>query len=366
MRNSNSAAGKLDERGQIVLSAIIAEHLVTGEPVGSRVVAGTAGWSSATVRNVMAELEDADLVEQPHTSAGRVPTDKGYRFYVDHRLTEAARLSRADQAQINRALARALPEASDAPLRLMEQVSHLLSEVSENVGIVVSPRPSANNRLQHIEFVHLTDARILVVLVFSPNIVQNRLVRLDEELTQDELERTARYLNAEFSGKTLAQIRTEIFALMQEEKTLYDKLLRTAAMLCERSLGSDDAAETSDVYVDGASNILAKPDFADIARLRELFRTLEEKSRVVKILDECINRETAFGDVHVAIGRENLAPAMRNCALITASYRTGAGDARGTLGVVGPMRIEYARMMAVVNYVARHVERMLRDETSAS
>jgi len=252
------------------------------------------------------------------------------------------------------------------PLRLMEQVSHLLSELSESVGIVVSPRPSANNRLQHIEFVQLTDARILVVIVFSPNIVQNRLVRLDEALTQDELERTAKYLNAEFSGKTLSQIRAEILALMREERSLYDKLLRNAAVLCERSLASDDEAEAGDVYVDGASNILAKPDFADIVRLRDLLRTLEEKSRVVRILDECINRESPFGDVHLTIGRENLAPAMQNCTLITASYRIGSGDARGTLGVVGPMRIEYARMMAVVNYVARQVERMLHDESAAS
>jgi heat-inducible transcriptional repressor len=366
MRNSNSAVGKLDERGQMVLSAIINEHLVTGEPVGSRVVAETAGWSSATVRNVMAELEDADLVEQPHTSAGRVPTDKGYRYYLDHSFGTGATglLSYADQMRINRELAHALLESGDMSLRLMEQVSHLLSQLSENVGIVVSPRPSGNNRLQHIEFVQLSDGRILVVLVYSPNIVQNRLVRFEEEITQDELERAARYLNAEFSGKALTQIRAEILALMREEKTLYDKLLRNAALLCERSLANTDANETGDVFIDGASNILIKPDFADRVRLSELLRTLEEKSRVVKILDECINRESLFGDVHVTVGRENLAPSMQNCALITASYKMGDGDARGTLGVVGPMRIEYARMMAVVNYVSQHVERMLRDEQS--
>ena len=348
----------------MVLSAIINEHLVTGEPVGSRVVAETAGWSSATVRNVMAELEDAHLVEQPHTSAGRVPTDKGYRYYLDHSFGTGAtgQLSFADQMHINRELAHELPETGDVPLRLMEQVSHLLSQLSENVGIVVSPRPSGNNRLQHIEFVQLSDKRILVVLVYSTNIVQNRLIRFEEEITQDDLERAARYLNVEFSGKTLTQIRAEILALMREEKTLYDKLLRNAALLCERSLASADDNETGDVFIDGASNILIKPDFADRVRLRELLRTLEEKSRVVKILDECINRESLFGDVHVTVGRENLVPSMQNCALITTSYKIGDGDARGTLGVVGPMRIEYARMMAVVNYVAQHVERILRDE----
>ncbi|HVF51050.1 MAG TPA: heat-inducible transcriptional repressor HrcA [Pyrinomonadaceae bacterium] len=356
----------LDARAQAVLSAIIKEHLRTGEPVGSRTVAercpGATGWSPATIRNVMGELEEAGLVEQPHTSAGRVPTDKGYRFYVDH-LVGDARLSRADLSAIDSALAGAGTEAGGAQGRLMEKVSHLLSQLSENVGIVVSP-PLADNRLQHIEFLQLTDGRILVILVFSSNVVQNKIIRIDEPLAQEELERTARYLNAEFSGKSLLTIRQEILNLMREEKALYDRLLRNAVLLCERSLEGEETTE-GDVYVDGASNILAKPDFADIERLRELFRTFEAKSRLMKILNECIAREPVFGDVHVVIGREHTAPSMQHCALITAPYRFGAGgESVGSLGIVGPMRIEYARTMAVVNYVARLVERMLREEAT--
>ena len=352
-----------DARAQAVLAAIIKEHLRTGEPVGSRTVAercpGATGWSPATIRNVMGELEEAGLVEQPHTSAGRVPTDKGYRFYVDHHVGGGARLSRADLAAIDRVM-----EGADAsPARLMERVSHLLSELSENVGIVVSP-PLADNRLQHIEFLQLADGRVLVVLVFSSSVVQNKIIRIDEPLSQEELERAARYLNTEFSGKSLHTIRGELLNLMSEEKALYDRLLRNAVILCERSL-DDESSETGDVYVDGASNILAKPDFADVERLRELFRTFETKSRLVKILSECLAGEPVFGDVHVRIGREHTAPSWQTCALITAPYRLGGeGEAAGTLGVVGPMRIEYARTMAVVNYVARLVERMLREEVS--
>ncbi len=352
-------------RAQAVLSAIIKEHLRTGEPVGSRTVAekcaGVAGWSSATIRNVMGELEEAGLVEQPHTSAGRVPTDKGYRFYVDH-LVGNTRLSRADVTAIDRALGASSGESNISPGRLMERVSHLLSELSENVGIVVSPS-LADNRLQHIEFLHLADDRILVILVFAPNIIQNKIVRIDERLSQDDLERTARYLNAEFSGKSLSTIRSEILAMMCEEKALYDRLLRNAALLCERSLAGEEA-EAGEVYVDGASNILAKSDFADIERLRDLFRTFEAKSRLVKILNECIARDAAFGDVHVVIGREHTTPSMHYCTLISTPYRIGSGETIGTLSVVGPMRIEYARTMAVVNYVARIVERMLREGTS--
>ena len=354
----------LDARGQAVLSAIIKEHLRTGEPVGSRVIADSfahaTAWSPATIRNVMGELEEAGLVEQPHTSAGRVPTDKGYRFYVDH-LVGDTRLSRADMAAIDRTLG--LPAGGDAGApqgRLMERVSHLLSELSENVGIVVSPS-LADNRLQHIEFMQLADGRILVVLIFPSNVVQNKIIRVDEPFGQDELDRTARYLNAEFSGKSLQEIRAEILAMMREEQALYDRLLMNAVLLCERSLEGEEA-EAGEVYVDGASNIIVKPDFTDVERLRELFRTFEAKSRLVKILNECIAREAVFGDVHVVIGREHTAPSLQACALITAPYRVGEGAAAGTVGVVGPVRIEYARMMAMVNYIARLIERVLREQ----
>jgi heat-inducible transcriptional repressor len=355
-----------DARGQAVLAAIIKEHLRTGEPVGSRTIAerfaAGAGWSPATIRNVMAELEERGLVEQPHTSAGRVPTDKGYRFYVDNMVGDA-RVSRADMSAIDRTLGLAGGEAAAAsqPGRLMEKVSHLLSELSENVGIVVSP-PVADSRLEHIEFLQLGDGRVLVVLVFASNVVQNKIIRVDEPLTQGDLEQAARYLNAEFTGKSLQAIRADVLSMMREEKALYDRLLRNAVLLFERSVGGEEETETGDVYIDGASNILAKPDFSDVERLRELFRTFEAKSRLVKILNECIAREPVFGDVHVVIGREHTAPSLQSCAIITAPYRLGEGGVAGTLGIVGPMRIEYARTIAVVNYIARLVERVLREE----
>lgn len=349
------------------MSAIINEHLVTGEPVGSRTIsdrfAHASGMSPATIRNVMAELEELGLVEQPHTSAGRVPTDKGYRYYVDHMLGEA-RLSKADLAAINSLLGGLREGGVGAPDHLMERTSHLLSELSDNVGIVVSPS-LAENILQHIEFVRLADGRILVILVSSSNIIQNKIVRIDDALGQEELDRTARYLNVEFSGKSLATIRAEILELMRQEKALYDKLLQNAILLCERSLEGEEAS-TGQVFVDGASNILMKPDFVDTERMRELFRTFEEKSRLVKILNECMERDSGFAgrDVQVVIGRENITPSMQDCALITAPYRLGAGQAVGAIGVVGPMRIEYARMMSVVNYVARHIERILWEENA--
>jgi heat-inducible transcriptional repressor len=357
-----------DARGQAILSAIIKEHLKTGEPVGSRTLsdrfAHATGWSPASIRNVMGELEEAGLVEQPHTSAGRIPTDRGYRLYVDHMLSDT-RLSKADLTAINSLLGITGVEPTDAPDRLLEKTSRLLSELSENVGIVISPS-LAGDRLQHIQFVQLADNRVLVVLVSSPNVIHNKIIRLDEKLSQEDLEQTARYLNTEFAGKSLLAIRSEILELMRQEKALYDTLLRNAILLCQSSLeGEEDTG--GEVYVEGASNILTKPEFSDAERMRDLFRTFEEKSRLVKILNECVGRDTLVpGDVQIVIGTENAFPSMQHCTVITAPYRTGNGEASGTLSVVGPMRIEYSRMITVVNYMARLIERLLREENASS
>src|ERR1043166_5014568 len=261
--------GALDSRAEILLAALIKEHLITGEAVGSRVLsdrfAHGYGWSPATIRNVMGELEEAGFVDQPHTSAGRVPTDKGYRYYVDNMLGEA-RLSRTDLKAIDNLFS--VGDIDASPDRLMETASHVLSALSENVGIVISPS-LAENRLKHIEFVELPDKRILVVLVSTSGIIHNKVIRTtDEDLTQEELNSTARYLNTEFSGKSLSSIRAEIVELMKEEKALYDRLLQNAVLLCERSLEGEEASGR-EVYVDGASNILTKPDFADVERMRD-------------------------------------------------------------------------------------------------
>lgn len=363
----NTEKSSLDARAQAVLAAVIKEHLVTGDAVGSLVLADRfskgARWSSATIRNVLAELEEAGFLEQPHTSAGRVPTDQGYRYYVDN-LLEEARLSRSDLRAIDKVFASSGVDSATSSDRIMENMSHALSELTTNVGIVISPS-LAENRLNHIEFVQLSDKRILVVMVTSSNIVHNKIIRLEDQITQEELEQTARYLNTEFSGKSLLAIRAEILELMSEEKALYDRLLRNAILLCDMSLEGEEAS--GGVYVDGASNILSKPDFVDVDRMRELFRTFEEKSRLIKILNECIAREPSVvrGDVHVVIGREHPISSLSNCTLITAPYRFGSNEHLGTLGVVGPMRIEYSRIMAMVNYMARLIERRLTDEARA-
>lgn len=355
----------LDHRGQIILTAIINEHFVTGEPVGSKVLAerfaNATGLSSATIRNVMAELEEKGMLEQPHTSAGRVPTDKGYRFYVDN-LLGVLSISNDDLYRIGEEYGLNSNDVFDTPDRLMERTSHLLSALSNNVGIVVSPS-LATDRLQHIEFVNLSDNRILVVLVSAPNIVHNKIIRLNVTFAKDELDRTAKYLNTEFAGKSLAEIRNEIMHLMHEEKALFDKLLQTAVILCTQSIEDEDTA--GELFIDGTSNILTKTDFSDLERLRELLHTIGEKSRLMQILTECIDAKAAAkGDVQVVIGTENRTPSLQNCTLISAPYRIGGSTAVGTLSVLGPTRIEYARMISIVSYVAKTLEKMMSADPS--
>src|SRR5688572_14976365 len=216
-QSSGENTGFPDSRGQVILTAIINEHFVTGEPVGSKVLAdkfaNASGMSSATIRNVMGELEEMGMLEQPHTSAGRVPTDAGYRFYVDN-LLGVLSISNEDLFRIGEEYGLNTQETPD---RLMERTSHLLSALSNNVGIVVSPS-LASDRLQHIEFVGLSDNRILIVLVSAPNIVHHKIIRTSVTFAKEELDRTANYLNAEFKDKSLAEIRAEILALMHEEK----------------------------------------------------------------------------------------------------------------------------------------------------
>src|SRR5215203_1338537 len=276
-----------DSRGQTILTAIINEHFVTGEPVGSKTIAekfaNASGLSSATIRSVMGELEDLGLLEQPHTSAGRVPTDKGYRFYVDN-LLGVLSISNDDLHRIGGEFG--LNDMAETPDRLMERTSQLLSALSNNVGIVVSPS-LATDRLQHIEFVNLSDNRVLVVLVSAPNIVHNRIIRLNVAFAKEELEQAANYLNAEFAGKSLSEIRNEILKLMHEEKALFDKLLQNAVILCSQSI-EDDGDSLGEVFIDGTTNILSKRDFADLERLRGLLSTIGERSKLLQILNECV------------------------------------------------------------------------------
>jgi heat-inducible transcriptional repressor len=348
----------LDQRSRELLALVIKTHIATGEPVGSRALSKLTreGLSPATVRNAVADLEEAGYLEQPHTSAGRVPSDKGYRFFVDQMLEET-QLSDTDEATLHHGLYGNGWASAD---HLLSRASHLLSYFSDGVGIVIMPLLT-QDIVKHIDFVRLSDKRILVITVSRAGLVQDRVVQLDEDVSQDELNSTARYLNENFAGMSLIAIRNELWRRLSEERAYYDRLLQNAILLCERGMRETEE-EGPEIFVEGAANMVTKPDFADKDKIRELLRVFEEKSRLVKILNECV-APSIPQPVGVRIGAENSLPSLRGCAVITSYY--GFGDqVRGSLGVVGPVRMEYARMIGVVNYVARLLEQALAEEHS--
>lgn len=344
------AKAALDPRRRQVLESVIQLHIETGEPVGSESVARSLGrtLSPASIRNTMAELERLGLLDHPHTSAGRAPTDDGYRAYVDALLQQRS-LPTLDTA----AIASELRASAGPPGQLLERASHLLSELSHQVGFVVVPDLAAS-RLRHIDFVRLTPPRVLVVLVSQSGIVSNKMVELDEDIAQEELQACANYLNAHFAGLPLAAIRQRLLELMREEKALYDTLIQRVVALGQRALErSDDAGA---VYLDGTANMLDTQGLEDVGRMRELFRTFEEKSRLVRILTACISAQ----GVRIIIGHENPEPSLRGLALVTAGTPLEA-DAPWGLGVMGSTRMEYGRVIAIVDHVARAVAQALEE-----
>src|SRR5499427_3932668 len=264
---------QLEERPREILKLIIRSYVTSGEPVGSRTLAKAIEWrlSPATIRNIMSDLEDEGYLSQPHTSAGRIPSEKGYRFYVNN-LADSAGLTKSDERYVSRMLSE-----SDNPEDIMSRASVVLSTISKNVGIVIAP-PMAATVLKHIEFLDLSDGKILVIFVSTSGLLQRKLIRVAEGYTQEELDKAGRYLVEKFSGKTLTEIRNELLRMMQAERTLYDRML-SLLQTWRDTLSQPASAEA--IYLQGATNIINQPEFADVERMRMLFQMFEEKGRLV-------------------------------------------------------------------------------------
>jgi heat-inducible transcriptional repressor len=295
----------------------------------------------------MSDLEDEGYLEQPHTSAGRIPSERGYRFYVDH-LADSGKVSKSDERYINRLLSE-----SDTPEELMSRASLILSTISKNVGLVIAP-PMAATVLKHIEFVDLGEGKILVVFVSKTGLLQRKLIRVGERYSQEELDKAGRYLVEKFSGKTLTEIRNELVRLMQFERSLFDRML---ALLRTWSETLREEATPDSIYLQGTSNIINQPEFADVERMRMLFQMFEEKSRLVKILNECISNGPPEG-VTISIGSELGVPDMREFTIIASSYASN-DHVTGFLGIIGPTRMEYDRGISLVSYLGRLVSEMI-------
>ncbi|BCR06978.1 heat-inducible transcription repressor HrcA [Desulfuromonas versatilis] len=342
---------ELNERGRRILEAIIEDHIISAEPVGSRAVTRRHpfGLSPATVRNVMADLEEMGYLVSPHTSAGRVPTDKGYRFYVDS-LLQVGPLSELERQRIEKYYRL---EGLRVEERLRE-AGKVLSAISHYTGLVMAPR-FTSTVFRHIEFLKLSQGRILVVFVSQSGLVQNKIIEYHEEISQAELEQITNYLNRTLTGLSIQEVKARIFKEMAEEKALYDKLLKRALQLSQEALNEEMGGQ---LFIEGATNILEQPEFADVERMKRLFRTFEQKGVLMDLLD----RSQRAKGVQIFIGSETENSIIEGCSLITATYSSSRG-AIGALGVIGPTRMPYSMVIPIVDYTARLVSQVLELES---
>lgn len=341
-------AGPTGGREREILTAIVETFIASGEPVGSRTIARASreGLSPATIRNVMADLTDAGFLEQPHTSAGRVPTAEAYRYYVEQ-LSGEAHLSHENQSIIQDTLT----GVNDVQ-EFMERTSHVLSLISHSVGVTVATS-GPRNALEHVYFSRLGDQKVLAVVVTRSGVVRDRVLRLD--IPQADLDLAARYLNENFRGWTMDDMRTEIARRIERERSEYDRLMTSIEQLFK--LGALAANEgTEAVFVEGAANLLTGEQ--DRQRLQELLRTLEEKEKVVKLLSAYL--DTHQEAVRVVIGLDQALPSMQNFVLIGAPARVGS-EVVGSLAVIGPTRLDYQHTMSAVSYIARLFDRLLNE-----
>jgi heat-inducible transcriptional repressor len=342
------AGQPIGEREREILTAIVETFIATGEPVGSRTLSRSSreGLSPATIRNVMADLAEAGFLDQPHTSAGRVPSTEAYRYYVEQ-LTGKARLSQEDETMIQDSL----QGASDVE-EFMERTSHVLSLISHNVGVTVAIG-GPKNALEHVYFSRLGDQKVLAVVVTRSGLVRDRVLRLD--LAQADLDMAARFINENFRGWTMEAMRTELERRLQQERSEYDRLMSSLEQLYRQgALAADDSAQA--VFVEGASNLVAGEQ--DRQRLQELLKTLEEKKKIVDLLGAYLDVKQEA--VRVVIGLDQALPSMRNFVLIGAPARVG-DEVRGSLAVIGPTRIDYQNTMTAVSYIARLFDKILNE-----
>jgi heat-inducible transcriptional repressor len=347
-------AGPAGGREREILTAIVETFIASGEPVGSRTLARASreGLSAATIRNVMADLADAGFLDQPHASAGRVPTAEAYRYYVEQ-LSGEAHLSHENQSIIQDTLT----GVADVQ-EFMERTSHVLSLISHGVGITVATT-GPQNALEHVYFSRLSDQKVLAVVVTRSGVVRDRVLRLD--IPQSDLDLAARYINENFRGWTMGDMRAELARRLEQERSEYDSLMKSIEQLYQQgALASND--DTQVVFVEGAANLVGNrvTGDEDRQRLQDMLRTLEEKEKVVKLLGAYL--DTRQEAVRVVIGLDEALPAsnLQNFVLIGAPARVG-GEVMGSLAVIGPTRLDYQHTMSAVSYIARLFDKLLNE-----
>jgi heat-inducible transcriptional repressor len=360
---------RVSPRERLVLTAIIELYIATGEPVASqalaRYFANKEGLSSATLRNVMATLGESGLLEQPHTSSGRVPTAAAFRYYVDQ-ITQSGRMSSAAQSANLGSIALGPSPLSEkrrgqieesftgvaSSNDYLERTSHVLALISSGLGVALASS-TADQVLEHIHFSRLSAGRVLAVLVTQAGAVQDRVLALDRELTHVDLETAARYLNENFRGWPIERIRSEVARRVDVERQAYNQMLASVEELCRKGALAEGEAGPA-LFVDGMANLITAE--LDRERLRQMLLALDAKQRLVELLTAYVDGQQQ--EVRVVVGLDETSPAMQDLVLIGAPARLGGANL-GTVAVIAPTRIQYQEMIQAVRYIARLSERLL-------
>jgi heat-inducible transcriptional repressor len=332
----------LSERAQQLLRVLVESYIRDGQPVGSRNLSRESGLavSAATVRNVMADLEEYGFVASPHTSAGRIPTDKGYRFFVDTLL----KVQPLDGEAVL-SLRRQLDAAQDGPKSLVAAASQMLSRVTQLAGVVTMPR-AQQAAISHIEFLGLSDNRLLVILVLDGREVQNRVVQQDRYRSAEELRRAASFLNEQLAGRTLSEARQAILGQLQEAQQTLNSVMIDAITMAQQALQPEGSE--LEYVIAGETNLMGAAQLTNVEKLRRLFEAFNEKRDFLHLLDQSLRAE----GVQIFIGQESGYQVLDDCSVVTAPYAAG-GDVVGVIGVIGPTRMAYERIIPIVDVTAK-------------
>ena len=341
----------LNERAQLVLHSIIENYIQSAEPIGSRTLSKTIGitLSPATIRNIMSDLAELGYLIQNHTSAGRVPTDKAYRFYVN---SLAAPMSIPQQ--IKEKIAQVSSEQGSHVEAILAEAVRMLAELTKFACVVSTPKASVS-RLQRIELIKISEDRILVILVTKAGVVRDKIIFTKESQTQEFLNSVAEFLNDKFKDHSMHEIRKEIHQSMVDERTRYHDLLAHAIRLGKKAFELNQPGE---MLIDGQMNLLLDSHFHEQSSLRSLIGAFEQKSAIMKILDDSMKHK----GVHIFIGIENDLKQLQDCSLITASYRNNQ-NVLGSIGVVGPTSMDYKRIISMVDYTAKILSKTITEQS---
>jgi len=337
----------LDERKFLILQAIIDDYITTAMPVGSRTISRKSGvgFSPATIRNEMSDLEELGYLDQPHTSAGRIPSVKAYRLYVDH-LLKVARLSNDEREQMHEHLDRRSAQVES----VIRSAANVLSDATHYTSVIVAPKLSSL-RIKHIQLVPVADRTALMIIVTNAGIVKDAVIRVPEELDSDHLYGISKMLTEKLADKPLDAIR-QSFSEMLRDAEINRKLLGETLNVIEKKLEAEDSA---DVVIGGGANLLSYPEYSDVEKARTFLSVLESRDTIRRL----VGRDGGM-EVTIRIGPENGVPELNDCSIVTAHYRVG-DNSTGTLGVIGPTRMNYNRVISVLDFMGRALSEVLSD-----